>query len=461
VLPSRHGITDFITRSDGVSVPVTGNLRRVPALWDLSLTAEYTVAFVDWYVTWPAEPVRGLLVSDRVDYDGLDRRVFPESFTAAVDSARVRVDARADRDAARFLDGGEKNEAWRDRQWGQVRRSLRVLDEIVRHDLVTMEVARTALREGQPDLTALYFRGNDNTQHLFWKYRLTYAIGAATQELFSELEPEDTKYLAPVIDRYYDFADRLLGEALSLLEPDTAVLVVSDHGFLTKNEVGPWTHGNAFLAELGLAVLAPGNGGDADSAASSIYDESGPSTDAVRMFRPGKGGEAVALERIREQIVGARTETGASVFKRIYPGEDDRGPFLRVEFRGHIDGDSCRVGERTFPVDRFRTREAKSGDHRMNGVLIAAGSPFRRAARVEGARAVDIAPTVLHLLGAAPAEDMEGVVLVDLLDPSWRDAHPIRYVDTYGVRDEIDGDAISSEADERIREELRALGYIQ
>jgi len=461
MLPSAHGIRDFVARRDGVSVPVTGNVRRVPALWDLGAVAGYTVAFVDWYVTWPAEPVRGLLVSDRVDYEGLDRRVFPEEFTAAVDSARARAESRIDRDASRFLDGDDIA-SWRARQWGQIDRSLRVLDEVVRHDLVTLEIGRTALRAGQPDLTAFYFRGNDNTQHLFWKYRLAQSIGpTTTDDLFDELEPDDTRRLAPVIDRYYDFADRLLGESLELLDPNTAVLVVSDHGFLTRNELGTWTHGNAFLAELGLATLFPNTGGDVDSAASRVVDESPPTTNLAHVFRPGGKGDAGALEGARELLADVRTISGTTILRTIVPGEDERGPFLRVEFRAHIDGDSCVAREIRFPVNRFRTREAKSGDHRMDGVLIAAGPPFPRGGEIAGARAVDVAPTVLHLLGAPAGRDMEGVVLVDLFESAWRKTHPVRYVASYGTREDATEDAISSDVDEQIREELRALGYIQ
>ena len=54
----------------------------------------------------------------------------------------------------------------------------------------------------------------------------------------------------------------------------------------------------------------------------------------------------------------------------------------------------------------------------MNGLLVAAGPPYLAGERVDGSRVVDLAPTVLHLLGAPVGRDMEGVVLTDLLDPA-------------------------------------------
>jgi hypothetical protein len=56
--------------------------------------------------------------------------------------------------------------------------------------------------------------------------------------------------------------------------------------------------------------------------------------------------------------------------------------------------------------------------------------------------------------------DMEGVVLAKLFRPDWLEAHPIREVASYGLR-EADDEAIATEVDDRIREELKALGYIQ
>ena len=40
-----------------------------------------------------------------------------------------------------------------------------------------------------------------------------------------------------------------------------------------------------------------------------------------------------------------------------------------------------------------------SGDHRMNGIMIGRGPELRRGARIEGARIIDYAPTILHSFG--------------------------------------------------------------
>jgi hypothetical protein len=40
---------------------------------------------------------------------------------------------------------------------------------------------------------------------------------------------------------------------------------------------------------------------------------------------------------------------------------------------------------------------------------------------------MDVAPTILYLLGQAILHDMDGRVIADLIDASFRNAHPIVY----------------------------------
>ena len=59
-----------------------------------------------------------------------------------------------------------------------------------------------------------------------------------------------------------------------------------------------------------------------------------------------------------------------------------------------------------------------TGDHRMEGILIAAGPAFQPDAAPPDAELLDIAPTVLHLLGVPVPDDMDGRVLTELLEPT-------------------------------------------
>jgi predicted AlkP superfamily phosphohydrolase/phosphomutase len=463
VLPSVHGITDFVVHRNRQAIPVTSNMRRVPALWNIADTAGFDVAFVNWYVTWPAEEVPGILVSDRVDFDGLPERVHPPEMIAAVDSLRRALADPHEQWLARLLDRDEGSVLWQADRWGESRRALKVVTDVVRHDLVTLETSRLALAKGQPDLTAVYFRGNDNTQHLFWKHRLAKRRGLTlARALYGEISEQELGYLGPLIDRYYDLIDEVLGETISLLDRDTVIFVLSDHGFIAHRKRNRWYHVNRLLEAAGLAVLIPGSGGDADSTASIVWSPDGPTTSPVCRLRAAGAATAAetALERARAVLTASETDAGEPLFSRVDVRVDEEGAFLEAEFVPAPSGANVRVADVEISLADVHAWAGKSGDHGMNGVLIAAGPPIKRGERVHGARALDIAPTVLHLLGIPVARDMEGIVLTEILRGEWAQDHELRSVASYGQRDATGEDAISSDVDEKIRDELRALGYI-
>ena len=53
----------------------------------------------------------------------------------------------------------------------------------------------------------------------------------------------------------------------------------------------------------------------------------------------------------------------------------------------------------------------------MEGILIAAGPAFQAGDAPRDAGLLDIAPTVLHLLGVPVPDDMDGRVLTEMLEP--------------------------------------------
>jgi hypothetical protein len=79
-----------------------------------------------------------------------------------------------------------------------------------------------------------------------------------------------------------------------------------------------------------------------------------------------------------------------------------------------------------------------------------------------GASLLDVAPTVLALLGVPLSRELPGRVQADLFPPSFAERHPARWVPTYGDRAAKAHAAIGSPAlDEEMRERLRSLGYVQ
>ena len=71
------------------------------------------------------------------------------------------------------------------------------------------------------------------------------------------------------------------------------------------------------------------------------------------------------------------------------------------------------------------------GWHYEEGIFLAAGAPIRRGARVDKVDFLDVAPTVLHLLGYPVPRDLKGRVLEEILEPEFLARFPVRSIASF------------------------------
>jgi hypothetical protein len=66
-----------------------------------------------------------------------------------------------------------------------------------------------------------------------------------------------------------------------------------------------------------------------------------------------------------------------------------------------------------------------------DGLLLAVGDAIRPGSRPTGASVLDIAPTLLYLMGLPVARDMEGRVLTEILEPGFARDNPVTFIPSY------------------------------
>ncbi len=116
-----------------------------------------------------------------------------------------------------------------------------------------------------------------------------------------------------------------------------------------------------------------------------------------------------------------------------------------------------------FPSSRASlTKEPEwGGTHRKNGILVMKGGPFKQGARIAGARLMDVAPTILYLMGQKIPEDMDGRVLVEAFEPTFAQEHAAQYGKSSGNgTGDAESSSYSTDEAAQIEARLKALGYI-
>lgn len=250
--PLEHGILDFTRRNPetGALEPITSAERLLPAVWNMAADGGKSVAVFGLWATWPAEPVRGLLVSDRFssftsqDAEPPAGSVFPPDqepwARETLEKTGEAVGYEAVHEVLPWLreDEYEKALAEPDPYAHPVSALRRILLETrAYHALATSWLAQQ-----RPDLTVVYFQGTDTLGHVFAPY------APPRQESVS---PEDFERFSGVPKSYFAEIDRMLGDYRRLAQESGAVLMIaSDHGFRWK-EGRPARYSSAAAATAG------------------------------------------------------------------------------------------------------------------------------------------------------------------------------------------------------------------
>ncbi len=209
----------------------TSGMRTCKSLWNILSEHGRRVGVVGWYITWPAEPVNGFLVTSRsflysnsgdVTVDpGL---TYPEELFHDV-AVHNDIMTEITLDSLAWLcdqgDGG-------DPELGKgcmdtVERYFEAIRKNYARDLITLRVTLDLMeRYDSLDVLMVYFRAVDSLNHIVFN-----------DTHYGQSTMGDELYLIP--DNYYEFIDRIVGRIRGELDDGTTLMIVSDHGWDRAN----------------------------------------------------------------------------------------------------------------------------------------------------------------------------------------------------------------------------------
>jgi predicted AlkP superfamily phosphohydrolase/phosphomutase len=290
----------------------------------------------------------------------------------------------------------------------------------------------TRLDEG---LLFCLFDTPDRVQHMFWRFR------EADHPANFGRPPADFQH---VVEEQYRRCDATLAKVLEQADEQTLVIALSDHGF------GTFRRGvnlNAWLEQQGLLVRRrdadPGNGENTRENGNASHADNRFFHDVVwtrtRAYALGIGGiylnrtgrerqglvsddEAAALSQsIARELRKIRDpQNNIDAVRSVVPREEvyhgphtGQAPDLLVNFaagyRASWDTALGGVGGELFE-DNTRPW---SGDHIVDPALVPGVLLMNRPYRADGARLLDMTPTILAALGADNEHDkLEGEALL-------------------------------------------------
>jgi len=494
--PGKHGVVGFFVREkDSYIVKVVDSTdRSAREIWSILSERGKKVGIVNVPLTYPPKSVNGFMITGMMTPPKSDDFTYPLLLREEVE---------------KVVGGGTL-----DPLLTSLEREEVFISEVLDSTEKLAKISLLLVEEQEPDLFMVVFNGTDYIQHRFWKY-------------IDPKHPrhdagKSVKYRKMFL-QFYQKIDEILGNFLRMVDERTTVIVMSDHG---AGPLHKYVHVNSWLMQMGLLKLKKrpitrlkgflykigmnpekilntlfsihlGNvrvkTDRTDERLHSISNKLFLSFSDVNWLKTKaysigsgiiyinlKGREPSGTvcpgqeyESLREQI-SARLyelkdpETGEFVIERVYKKEE-------IYTGSHVDTLPDIVfipkpGYTTFEEHEFAARSVitqskiVSGTHKLNGILIMKGGGIRKSATLQDASIMDLAPTILCLLGLPIPTDMDGRVLEEALTSSRLRLNPIRYVKETddGTRSLLKkkNEVYEEEDKEKIESKLRALGYI-
>ena len=506
--PGKHGIFYFFEPQPGAYAMRYANAssRRSKTFFRLLSDEGISVGSVNIPFTYPPEQLNGFQISGMDAPSEKSAFIHPPELRAELEKLVGKM--RFDITHLGFMSTDERRQ--------------QVLAEMAQVDEQWEKISLYLLEKHPATVMMFTFMSIDTVQHHFWQYmrsdHFMYDAGSATKfgdavlrvyqrldavvgKILERLSEDTTVWVVsdhgggPVSDRVL-YLNRYL-EQLGLLsyrpETNSAFSRLKKQAFRSVYKVLHGTLGPD--QKKFLAGLFPGSWERFDGAVGSFANIDWSVTKAYcseilaappSIWINTKGDKPSGivseeeyeplLREITEKISGLKDpRTGEPIVSRVYRRDElFHGPFAKEAPDLMLDwwSEKAFSAKPSFPEDKDKPvvailprRPVKGpewgGTHRKAGLIIGSGKALKRGTRVEGARLIDFAPTLLYLLGQKVPDDMDGRVLTDLFDPEFLQQQSTQYTTAAAAAsEEGEGKSYSAEEAAQIEARLKALGYI-
>ena len=434
----KHGLYDFFLSADLVKRKLyfaDARKRKAKPVWRFLNEEGKRTVVVNLPVTYPPEEVDGAMVSGMLTPSprspftyppGLKEELLDMGYVIDIGETLLEKVVLFKRDPRAYL--------------------REVLEMVVKRT----EACLYLMEQFEWDFFLVVFVALDRVNHLFWRYLDPGHVA---------YDPARVKPILPWVMRCYKAVDEAVGQLVKKAGPKTDVIIYSDHGFKALNyfaffnnllrrkgllsirgkSPSPLPTQDLFLKLARWLPITPLSSLLPAPLRRTIGHLMRGSKDFLSLFDiDPEGTLAFQLGQfihVNERAVSSEEERAEVVKKvlralrEVYPltrirayareelyGREAQVPDVVLLAEGHVSPRHLlTIGEellRRYEEDVEIPSLMWCGTHDLYGTLVVAGPSFRPVGRLKGARIMDIAPTILKLLGVEVPSYMDGRPLI-------------------------------------------------
>jgi len=419
--PDKHGVVNFFVEKPWSYQYEFANSTKITSrtLWKILSDAKKKPIVVNVPMTYPPEAIEGIIIPGFDAPETSGDCIHPKGLLKAIENkiGRYNVYRMWWNEAVFKLSGLS----------GLIQELLQITDSQV-------EGVKFLMQEFEWDFLMYHFQITDALQH-----HIYHLIDPYNSER-SEAEKEQHKFIM----EFYRSIDRKVGELLEMVDKNTYVCVLSDHGFLSLRKafyLNDWLKKKGYLAENRLYFLVKVLDNlvhlskklklpflqnmkyplrknpvrtlrKIDFRHTQVYAYCYLVNFAFLFINKNLQVDAEALKQDLKSI----QYNGEYVVKDIYPWYSGKtanefNPDLVVEFvEGYSLMQKIPSKKRPFAFDL-----SKDGNHAINGMFCIAGNNIKTG-HTTNAEIVDIFPTILHMMDIPIPDDVDGKIITDAFE---------------------------------------------
>ena len=181
-------------------------------------------------------------------------------------------------------------------------------------------------------------------------------------------------------------------------------------------------------------------------------------------------------EEVRDYIINKLYEcrdikTGQKVVEKVFKREEvykgkyiESAPDMVIWWKEGvvISGLTCKGDDGAdITVDEIYETDLRTGNHTPFGIFIAKGKNIKSGLEIKNAEIIDLAPTILHLMGSPIPKDMDGKVLEEIFTDEFLKSNHINYMEEKDDSGESKASNYNESDEKKVEDHLRGLGYLE
>jgi predicted AlkP superfamily phosphohydrolase/phosphomutase len=457
--PNKHGIIDFYIKKPFTYDYQFVNSTRITGetLWKVLSKANKEPIIINVPMTYPPENINGIIIPGFDAPETTGESIHPKGLMKFIEERTGKYNF--------YKMWWNETVLKRSGIKGLVNELLQITDSQIKG-------VKLLMKEFNWNFFMYHFQVTDALQHHVWR------LIATDTSLLSNTEKE----YHDLILKFYAEIDSKIGELLNLIDNETYVCILSDHGFVSMNKaffLNSWLNHKGYLSEnnyyplvklldnvihmskkMGIPVLKNIRYLLKKNPARTLRKINFQKTQAYAYCYHSNFAliclnkkKAIDVELLKKDLKEI-SHNGEFIVKDVYPwygGEtaDAMIPDLVVEF---VEGYSImqKLHSKTRPLAIDLSGD---GNHAIDGIFCLAGNNIKKSHEVN-AEIVDIFPTILHLLDIPIPDDIDGKVISNAFK-NYEESHYIA-PDTTATSFISTGD----EDFEKVADRLMDLGYL-